>query len=158
MRVSRQFASASIQHCRWLPCPPAATAAASDGDDGSDAALLDCVDAPVVLAGWSEDAKQHIVAVVDIRTQADAHTLVPGNCVNPRLSAQHSGRVTDLQVRRAGWLWTAATPAAAAAASRSNITQPNTNHCRHTCTRRWRASRTSSWQPPRAAPAAYRCC
>jgi hypothetical protein len=46
---SKKFVAASIQHCKWLPCP----SAPSTSNDGS----RETEDLPAILAGWSEDAK-----------------------------------------------------------------------------------------------------
>uniref|UniRef100_A0A383WJE8 Uncharacterized protein n=1 Tax=Tetradesmus obliquus TaxID=3088 RepID=A0A383WJE8_TETOB len=51
---------------------------------------------PCVLASWSEDAKQHMLVVADIRKQADN----PDIGFTSRLAVPHPGTTTDLQVAR----------------------------------------------------------
>lgn len=47
MQCQRQHIGATVQHCRWLDCPP------SDRSNDD----LQAVGAPIAMALWSEDAK-----------------------------------------------------------------------------------------------------
>ncbi|KAF6265931.1 hypothetical protein COO60DRAFT_1697591 [Scenedesmus sp. NREL 46B-D3] len=86
-QASRFFLGASPFRARWLPCP-ASTGLAADEE------LLEM---PCVLASWSEEAKQHMIIVGDVRKQADSHDMLE---FAPKLTARHPGRATDLQVAR----------------------------------------------------------
>jgi hypothetical protein len=78
-----------MDHCRWLP-----VAAAQDASGG-------VAEAPVAVAGWNEDAREHMVAVLDLRLSRETHQLVQsGPSLRPRQLGVLDGRATDLAVAK----------------------------------------------------------
>ena len=116
--ASKKFVAACVQHCKWLPCP----GSVSSSEDGGQ----QFEELPAVLAGWSEDAKQHVFGVADVQLQMD--TGIVQDCKYKQAFVQpHS--ITDVQVSSQQQAHTAFVPTRGPAHVCLQPTLPPSNSC-----------------------------